>query len=157
MLRCGHLPDMQKLDFAEAVDQLTESDRRYHRDAYFFLREALDHTVKLRKRQLGESGHVSGSQLCDGIRQLALKQFGPMVPTVFAYWGLQKTDDFGDMVWNLIELGVFGKTESDSRADFHAIYDFREAFVQPFLPVVPVVRTVIPPSAMESPSKEAAA
>lgn len=125
---------MQKLDFAEAVALLTESDTRYHADGYFFLREGLDHAVKLRKRQLGESGHVTGQQVCEGIRQLAIKAFGPMVPTVFEYWGIRKTDDFGEMVWKLIELGVFGRTDNDSRADFKNVYSFREAFVVPFVP-----------------------
>lgn len=125
---------MQKLDFAEAVTVLTDADPYYHADAYFFLREGLDHAVKLRKRQHGESGHVSGQQLCEGIRQLAIKAFGPMVLTVFEYWGIRKTDDFGEMVWRLIGLGVFGRTEKDSREDFRNVYSFREAFVQPFLP-----------------------
>ncbi len=125
---------MQKLDFAEAVAVLTDADPRYHADAYFFLREGLDHAVKLRKRQLGESGHVTGQQLSEGLRQLAIKAFGPMVPTVFEYWGIQKTDDFGEMVWNLIELGVFGKTDGDSREDFKDVYSFHEAFVEPYTP-----------------------
>ena len=125
---------MQKLDFAEAVAVLTDADPRYHADAYFFLREGLDHAVKLRKRQLGESGHVTGQQMCEGLRQLALKAFGPMVPTVFEYWGIRRTDDFGEMVWKLIDLGVFGRTESDSRADFKNVFSFREAFVDPYIP-----------------------
>lgn len=125
---------MQKLDFTEAVAVLTDADSRYHADAYFFLRDGLDHAVKLRKRKLGESGHVTGQQLCEGLRQLAVKSFGPMVPVVFEYWGIRRTDDFGDMVWNLIELGVFGRTENDSREDFRNVYSFREAFVEPYLP-----------------------
>ena len=125
---------MQKLDFAEAVAVLTDADSRYHADAYFFLREGLDHAVKLRKRQVGESGHVTGQQVCEGLRQLAIKAFGPMVPTVFEYWGIRKTDDFGEMVWNLIELGVFGRTENDSREDFKNVFSFREAFVAPYIP-----------------------
>jgi uncharacterized repeat protein (TIGR04138 family) len=129
--------NMQKLDFAEAVTIIADADPRYSRDAYFFLRDALDQTVKLRKRQLGEGGHVSGQQLCEGVRQHAIKSFGPMVPTVFEYWGIKKTDAFGDMVWNLIELGVFGKTPTDSIEDFKEVYDFHEAFVAPFLPDAP--------------------
>ena len=125
---------MQKLDFTEAVDLIAEADPRYPREAYFFLRDALDQTVKLRKRQLGEGGHVSGQQLCEGVRLHALKQFGPMVPTVFEYWGVKKTDDFGNMVWNLIELGVFGKTPTDSVQDFKGVFNFHDAFVLPFLP-----------------------
>lgn len=125
---------MQNLDFAEAVAVLRDADPRYHSDAYFFLREALDHAVKLRKRQLGEGGHVTGQQLCESIRQLALKSFGPMVPTVFEYWGISRTDDFGSMVWSLIELGVFGRADSDSREDFRNVFSFQEAFVAPYLP-----------------------
>jgi uncharacterized repeat protein (TIGR04138 family) len=125
---------MQKLDFTEAVELITEADSRFPRDAYFFLRDSLDQTVKLRKRQLGEDGHVTGQQLCDGVRQHAIKQFGPMVPTVFEYWGIDKTDDFGTMVWNLIGLGVFGKTPADSLDDFKNVFNFHEAFVAPYLP-----------------------
>lgn len=125
---------MPKLNFDEAVVILTEADSRFHGGAYFFLRETLDHTVKLRKRQSGEVGHVTGQQLCEGGRQLALKHFGPMAMTVLEYWGIRKTSDFGEVVWNLIELGVFGKTESDSREDFKDVYSFHEAFVVPYLP-----------------------
>jgi uncharacterized repeat protein (TIGR04138 family) len=139
---------MQKLDFAEAVAVLTDADPRYHADAYFFLREGLDHAVKLRKRQFGENGHVTGQQVCEGLRQLALKAFGPMVPTVFDYWGIRKTDDFGEMVWNLIDLGVFGRTENDSREDFRNVYSFREAFVAPYLPApTPLVERKTKPGA----------
>ena len=135
---------MQKLEFNEAVNQLVQTDTRYTREAYEFLRDALDHTVKTRKRQLGETGHVTGQQLCEGIRLYALKQYGPMVPTVLEYWGITKTDDFGELVWNLVELGVFGKTEKDSKKDFHAVYSFHEAFVVPFLPVKVPAREVKP-------------
>ncbi len=128
---------MHQLDFSEAVDHLTGQDSRYHRDAYYFIREALDHAVKLRKRQLGEVGHVTGQQICEGAKQVALKQYGPMVPTVLAYWGISKTEDFGELVWNLIDLGVFGKTDKDSRRDFTTVFSFHDAFVEPFLPGKP--------------------
>ena len=84
--------------------------------------------------------------MCERLRQLAIKAFGPMVPTVFDYWGIRKTDDFGEMVWNLIELGVFGRTENDSRADFKNVYSFREAFVEPYVPgrAAPVGRKAKP-------------
>jgi uncharacterized repeat protein (TIGR04138 family) len=36
---------MQKIGFAEALDSIVSSDRRYHRDAYVFLRDALDYTT----------------------------------------------------------------------------------------------------------------
>src|SRR4051812_15854909 len=127
---------MQKPDFAEAVDLIIADDPRFERDAYFFLRDALEHTAKLRKKQRETEGcgHVTGQQLVEGIRQYALKQYGPMVMTVFNYWGLKQCFDFGEMVYHLIRLGTFGKTDTDSIEDFRGGYTFQEAFVLPFRP-----------------------
>ena len=125
---------MQKLDFGEKLDLIVQQDSRYDREAYVFLRDALDHTVKLRKKAREEAAHVTGQQLLEGIRQFALKQFGPMVPTVFGYWGVRRCEDFGEMVFSLIREGVFGKTDNDSLEHFSGGYDFHEAFVAPFLP-----------------------
>jgi uncharacterized repeat protein (TIGR04138 family) len=125
---------MQKLDFGEKLDQIVKLDTRYDRDAYHFLRDALDYTVKQRKKAKEGGEHVTGQQLLDGIRQYALKEFGPMVPTVFAYWGVRGCEDFGQMVYNFIREGIFGKTETDSIEHFSSGYDFHEAFVAPYLP-----------------------
>jgi uncharacterized repeat protein (TIGR04138 family) len=74
--------------------------------------------------------HVTGPELLDGVRQYALKEFGPMVMTVFDSWGIRSCEDIGHMVFNLIGAGVFGKTEQDSIEDFKNVYDFEEAFVK---------------------------
>ena len=125
---------MDQSKFETALDAVIANNPRYDRSAYLFLRDALDYTLKERKKATGQSGHVSGQQLLDGIRRYALKQFGPMVPTVFEYWGIQGTEDFGHMVFGLVSVGIFGKTERDSIADFQDVYSFHEAFVAPFLP-----------------------
>jgi len=127
----------KKIGFEDAVEEILLLDSRYSRDAYFFLREALDFTVKELNRQKRErSGqHVSGPELLDGVRQYAIDQFGPMVPTVFDEWGIHRCGDFGNMVFHLIDLGVFGRSETDRREDFEDQFDFEEAFVKPFLPV----------------------
>src|SRR5436190_5248439 len=130
-------PIMDHTKFDEALDQVLSTAPGFDRAAYYFLRDALDYTLKQRKKATGEVGHVNGSQLLDGIRQHALKQFGPMVPTVFEYWGVNRTVDFGTMVFNLVEVGIFGKTDSDSLDDFKEVYSFHEAFVAPFLPKAP--------------------
>jgi uncharacterized repeat protein (TIGR04138 family) len=110
---------------------------QYSRAAYLFLRDALDFTVNERKKIPGDTNHVSGQQLLDGIRRFALKQFGPMVPSVLEYWGIQRTEDFGNMVFALVDVGIFGKTERDSIDDFKDVYSFDEAFVAPFRPTQP--------------------
>jgi uncharacterized repeat protein (TIGR04138 family) len=126
----------KKIGFEDAVDQIIAADSRYARAAYFFLREALDVTVKgLNQRDTQRSGHhVSGAELLDGVRQYALDQFGPMVMTVFEDWGVRRCGDFGNMVFNLIDLGVFGKSDSDKPEDFEDQFQFEDAFVKPFLP-----------------------
>jgi len=131
---------MQKLGFNEAVESIIEADDRYDREAYAFVRDALDFTIKLRKKSNKEelaSRHISGQELLDGVRQYALKEFGPMVPTVFTYWGIQRCEDIGNIVFNLIKKEIFGKSDRDTLEDFKNGFDFREAFVVPFLCVKP--------------------
>jgi len=121
--------------FQETVYEICKKDARYQPDAYFFLVEALDVTVKdIRKNQPDHSRHVSGKELLDGIKVYALDEFGPLTHTVFAEWGVHTTLDFGEIVFNLVEAGRLGKTESDSREDFKNGYDFDEAFLRPFEP-----------------------
>ena len=131
---------MQKIGFAEALDSIVASDPRYQRDAYVFLRDALDFTTKQQKKVRGATvRHVSGPELLGGVRQYALKEFGPMVMTVFDSWGVHSCEDIGNMVFNLIDAGIFGKTEEDSIEDFKNVYDFDEAFVKPFAPERPAI------------------
>lgn len=133
-LSCGFIL-MQKIEFSEALDTVIATDPRFDREAYTFLRDALDYTVKHRNKKREESGgHVTGMELLEGIRQYAIKEFGPMVTTVFSYWGVTRCENFGEMVYNLIGVGIFGKTDSDSIDDFKSAYDFAEAFVKPFRP-----------------------
>jgi uncharacterized repeat protein (TIGR04138 family) len=129
---------MQKIGFAEALDSIVASDPRYQRDAYVFLRDSLDFTTKQQKKVKGATvRHVTGPELLEGVRQYALKEFGPLVMTVFDNWGIHSCEDIGNMVFNLIGAGIFGKTEEDSIEDFKNVYDFKEAFVKPFAPAKP--------------------
>ena len=133
---------MQKIGFAEALDSIVGHDARYSRDAYVFLRDALDFTTKQQKKMKGTNvRHVAGPELLEGLKQYALKEFGPMVLTVFGSWGIHCTEDVGHMVFNLIDSGIFGKTDEDSIEDFKDVFDFDEAFARPFAPV----RALLPP------------
>jgi uncharacterized repeat protein (TIGR04138 family) len=137
---------MQKIGFSEALDSIIATDPRYAREAYVFLRDALDFTTKQQKKIKGTTvRHVSGPELLEGVRQYAVKEFGPMVMTVFGYWGLHACEDVGHMVFNLIGAGIFGKTDEDSIEDFKNVYDFNDVFVKPFEPPQAAV-PVLPPS-----------
>ena len=126
---------MQEINFDEAVEQILARDSRYTREAYLFVREALDYTQRLvGKETRGQIRHVSGQELLDGIRQFALNQFGPMTVTVFEEWGVRNCRDFGEIVFNMVESSLLAKTEKDTRDDFQNGYDFTETFRKPFWP-----------------------
>lgn len=104
----------------------------YHNNAYHFLFAALHRTQKKLGRGvsnsgLDESAHISGPELLEGIREFALDQFGLMAKTVFATWGIHTTEDFGKMVFEMVERGEMRKTERDQLSDFCEVYDFAVA------------------------------
>ena len=126
---------MHELSFDEALDLILAKDPRFQREAYAFVREALDHTQKsISKDNRGRVRHVTGQELLEGIRDFALTQFGPMAMMVLGEWGVQACKDFGDIVFNMVEIGLLAKTDKDSRADFEGGYDFYDAFRRPYLP-----------------------
>ncbi len=147
---------MHTANFDEALDQIVQNDPRYQRDAYIFVREALDHTQRLvnkaAKTEKGEKAdsrhvsgddlaegkvrHVSGQELLAGIRAYALEQYGPMTLTLLNEWGIRQCEDFGELVFNMVENHLLAKTKKDSREDFKGGYAFDEAFRQPYLPSI---------------------
>ena len=110
--------------FEASLRKIMERDPRYQRGAYLFTFEALTYTC----RNIGRKGHITGCELLDGIRRLALEQFGGLARMVLEQWGVRTTGDFGEIVFNLVEAGLMGKTETDSREDFKDVYFFDEAF-----------------------------
>ncbi|HVJ46909.1 MAG TPA: Minf_1886 family protein [Luteolibacter sp.] len=125
---------MQAVQFEQSVLSILKRDRRFDPEAYFFLKDALDFTLKRVTDGSGNSRHVSGPELLSGFRDHALEQYGPMAATLMNEWGLRKCRDVGDMVFHLIEEQVFGKQDSDKKEDFSEVFDFQEALTKPFLP-----------------------
>jgi uncharacterized repeat protein (TIGR04138 family) len=128
---------MQEVNFDEILEQILAQDSRFHRDAYFFVRDALQITkrqVHKENRESREEKHVTGQELLEGIRQFALKEYGPMTVTVFEEWGVRNCRDFGEIVFNMVEIRLLAKTEKDTRDDFQIGYDFTDAFRKPFWP-----------------------
>jgi uncharacterized repeat protein (TIGR04138 family) len=120
--------------------ELVRRDPRYPYEAYEFLYAALAHTQRLLGRVPPDDGpaepesqyHVSGRELLHGARDLAQREFGLMARVVFRLWGINRTDDFGELVFNLVEENLMSKTDADNREDFHEIFDLDEALVQDF-------------------------
>ena len=103
---------------------------RYQHGAYKFVDAALRYAQKRLGRQMADedSTHISGSELLEGIRELALQEFGLMTNTVLRHWGIRSTDDFGRIVFDFIDRGAMRKTDSDQLSDFFEVYDFEEVF-----------------------------
>ena len=116
-------PDM--IDKEQVILELVRKDDRYAADAYHFVFESLDYTLK---RRGGGRKHVSGPEIMEGLRLLALETFGYLARSVLESWGVRKTDDFGEIVFRLIAVDLLQKTADDRKADFVDLYDFSEAF-----------------------------
>ena len=112
-------------------------DARYSIQAYIFVLESLEFTRFLKKRNRGgrKAGtrkppmtrHITGRQLCEGLRELALRQFGLMALTVLNQWGIRSTSDVGNIVFHLIAAGELEQSKYDSREDFDDVYDMDSA------------------------------
>jgi uncharacterized repeat protein (TIGR04138 family) len=110
--------------FYQAISEICSRDQRYKPDSYEFVMQALNFTQKEFKKE----GHISGQELLEGIRKFALEQYGPMAKTVLQHWGITRTSDFGNIVFNMIGQKLLSKTENDTQRDFEDVYDFETAF-----------------------------
>jgi uncharacterized repeat protein (TIGR04138 family) len=118
-------------------------------EAFEFVREGVRHTVQVLHGQgkrpgatpdgagacasraageIDESRHISGQQLCMGLRDFAVQRYGLLAGVVLERWGVKRTDDFGTIVYSLIDRKELRASERDSIEDFKGVYDFPEAF-----------------------------
>ena len=138
--------------FANAVADICARDPRYDEEAYYFARDALDFAAKaLKKPRQGPERHISGTQLLDCIREFALREYGPMTRRVLRSWNIHATEDFGELVFNMVDANLLGKTDEDRKEDFAEGYDFGEAFDQPFLPRDPKPSPTAAPASQKKP------
>ena len=146
------------LDPDHPITELLRRDDRYHFDAYVFVFEALRYAQDklgmgnemdaedlaasssdeqntaldgLDEQQEAER-HVTGQELCEAMRLFAHEQYGYLAKNVLNHWGIASTGDFGEIVFNLIEIEQMRKTPQDRREDFENVFDFDEGFQHNF-------------------------
>lgn len=118
-------PPMSGILLAEnVIDRLRRRYPAYHETAYLFILSALHFTIE----RLSEPRHITGRELAEGCRDLALERWGLMARSVLEYWGIHTTRDLGEIVFALVELGVLVKQEDDCIECFEGVYDFTHAF-----------------------------
>ena len=119
---------MEQEEYVHRIEAVAEARGRFHPEAYLWILRALDFT----RRRFQRPGHVSGQELLEGTRLLALEEYGPMAADVFRHWGLTGSQDFGRIVFDLVEEELLSKEESDTLEDFAHGYDFDQAFVRDY-------------------------
>lgn len=116
---------MTDVQFAgEILDRLKERNPRFQGKAYLFVLSSLHHVLN----RLDQPRHITGAELADGVRSLAIDRFGPLARTVLEHWGVHSTDDVGEIVFALVEAGVLITQDGDRPEDFHGLFDFEDAF-----------------------------
>lgn len=155
---------MSLVDPDHPLVRLVQEDRRYPLDAYLFVLESLSfaqeklgmgeesaavedaapegdrgpgQTTRGRGRRRRRERHLTGQELCEAARLYALEQYGYLASVVLRNWGITRTDDFGELVYNMIGIGQMRKTRRDRREDFNAVYDFDEVLSRGFTFSVP--------------------
>ena len=113
-------------ELSSIIDQVSDHDQRYKQDAYYFVMEALSFT----QRKFKSASHVTSDEILYGMRELLLIKFGPMTMMVLKYWGIHATEDFGNIIFSLVENKVLSKTEEDDISKFRNGYDFNEVFIK---------------------------
>jgi uncharacterized repeat protein (TIGR04138 family) len=107
--------------------QLRPKAGRYPPAAFAFVRDGLAHTVKLVHGDDPADAdhlHVSGQQLCLGLRDFAIKQYGLLAKTLLSRWNIKSTEDFGHIVYAMVDAGLMRKNDDDSLDDFRGVFDF---------------------------------
>ena len=119
--------------FPEMIE-IADKSGRYPAEAFEFVMEALGHSQRMFGKEgpaegekAGAEHHVSGRELLEGVCDLARREFGLMAPVVFERWGIRATEDFGEIVFTLIDAGVLSKTDSDRREDFRDVFELAPA------------------------------
>jgi uncharacterized repeat protein (TIGR04138 family) len=141
------MADAEEQEQVEKIRQLVREDPRYPFDAYIFLFQALEYTTT---RVTQKKQHVAGPELLEGIRRFAIEAFGPLTLMVFKHWGVRRTEDFGEMVWNLVERELMRKTPEDKKEDFADGYGFADAFApERLLPQTLNVKELAPPARLQ--------
>ena len=107
-----------------ALAELRKRDGKYNERAYVFVLAALEFA----QTRLPARRHLSGSELAWACRDFALEQFGMLAATVLAHWGVKATEDLGEIVFMLIEVGLLARQPNDRIEDFERVYDFAAVF-----------------------------
>jgi len=116
-------------DVSDVVNNLARTSGKYPVEAFHFVRQGLQFTIEhVHGQDVSEPQHITGKDLCWGLRDFAINRWGLLAPTVLKNWNITRTEDFGQLVFAMVESGVMAKNDNDKLDDFNSVYDFKSAF-----------------------------
>lgn len=129
------------MNLSARIADLAAADHRYTPEAYHFVFQALDFVLEREEgdgraegRTLSADRHIAATDLLSGLRDFALAQYGPLARLVLERWGIRSTEDFGEIVFGLVDCQLLNKQETDRKSDFCGGFDFEEAFDRAWRP-----------------------
>lgn len=128
---------MSELAFRDGImEQIRLREPRFHERGYLFVLAALEYVQARRS----ERRHITGAELAQAVRELAIGRFGVLAQDVLEHWGIRRTEDIGDVVFAMVEQGLLAAQPNDSRDDFVDLYDFDAAFARDYPWQCPVLK-----------------
>ena len=121
-------------NFSEAVEAIMRDRPQYTREAYDHMIVAMDKTSEQLAKQENGNKHLTAEELFFGFCACAIDEYGPMAHAVLEFWGVRDAKDVGQIVYNLIEVGVFGKQKEDSQEEFDCLPDMKQLLRVAYLP-----------------------
>ena len=112
----------------DKYEDILARDKRYELGAYYLLEDVVGGLCT------ADGNTISGEYIMDEFKEMALDKYGPLAYTVLREWGVNSTEDIGEMVFNLVESHRLLPEEGDSKDAFANGYDFKEAFLGPYEP-----------------------
>ena len=119
---------------------------KYPLDAFLFVQRGLQYTAEklhgpappidpadvAEVEAVERDRHITGQELSRGLRDLAREQWGRMAGAVLRQWNITRTEDFGEIVFALVNAEHMRKKPEDSIEDFNNVYDFAQAFEEKY-------------------------
>lgn len=121
-------------DIEAGIMAICQADGRFRPAAYrFVMYEGIEYTTRdYLKLTEATRRHLTGAELCEGLRLLALKQFGFMALDVWRSWGITSTRDWGTVVFNLCDNNLLSRNDEDCIEHFDNVFDLEKGLRQAF-------------------------
>ncbi len=119
--------DLTKVD--STIENICANDIRYHKNAYHNIFNALAYCETVMKTEK----NLTAKELVIGYKDITLSKYGALALEVLHHWGIYSTQDIGNIVFNLVNANLLGRSQGDKIEDFKNIFDLTQEMKSPYL------------------------